>query len=105
MSRPKEIDAKVVENIIRFGGDIEKERPVDFFFYFPSEHAATQVEVQLINLRFNTDVHYFEPNEKWSLTANKKMQVSTERIYEISLWFEKIAEAQGGEYDGWGAPI
>lgn len=105
MTRPKEIDAKVVENIIRFGGDIEKERPVDFFFYFPSEHAATQVEVQLINLGFNTDVHYFEPNEKWSLTANKKMQVSTERIYEISLWFEKVAEEQGGEYDGWGAPI
>ncbi len=33
------------------------------------------------------------------------MKVSTERIYEISLWFERIAEEQGGKYDGWGAPI
>lgn len=105
MSRPKEIDEKVVENIVRFGGDIDKERPVDFFFYFPSELAATQVEVKLINLGFYTDVRYFKRNKNWSLTANKKMQVSTERIYEISLWFEKIAEEQGGEYDGWGAPI
>ncbi len=105
MSRPKEIDEKVVENIVRFGGDIDKERVVDFFFYFPSEHAATQVEVKLINLGFETNVYYFDPNEKLSLTANKKMQVSAERIYEASLWFEKIAEEQGGEYDGWGAPI
>lgn len=105
MSRPKEIDEKVVENIVRFGGDIEKERPVDFFFYFPSELAATQVEVKLINLGFDTDVYQLKQNERWSLTANKKMQVSTERIYEISLWFENIAEEQGGEYDGWGAPI
>lgn len=105
MSRPKEIDEKVIENIIRFGGDIDKERPVDFFFYFPSEHAAIQIEVKLINLGFDTNVYYLESNESWSLTAHKKMQVSTERIYEISLWFEKISKEQGGEYDGWGAPI
>lgn len=105
MSRPKEIDAKVVENIIRFGGDLDEERPVDFFFYFPTEYAATQVEVKLINLGFDTNVYQLEQNEQWSLTANKKMQVSTERIYEISLWFEQIAEEKEGEYDGWGAPI
>ncbi|MCP9291686.1 ribonuclease E inhibitor RraB [Gracilimonas sediminicola] len=105
MSRPKEIDAKVVEHIIRFGGDIDKEKPVDFFFYFPTEYAASQVEVKLLNLGFSTDLHYLDKNKKWSLSANKIMKISTDRIYELGLWFNKIAEEQGGEYDGWGAPI
>lgn len=105
MSRPQQIDEKVVENIIRFGGDIEKERTVDFFFYFPTEYAATQVEVELINLGFYTKVYFFEPSEQWSLNANKKMKVSAERLYEIGVWMEKIAEEQGGEYDGWGTEI
>lgn len=33
------------------------------------------------------------------------MKVSTDRIYELSLWFTEIAEKDGGEYDGWGAPV
>jgi hypothetical protein len=105
MSRPKETDAKAVEQIIRFGGDIDKEKPVDFFFYFPTEYAASQVEVKLLNLGFRTDLHYLDKNKKWSLSANKVMKISTDRIYELSLWFNKVAEEQGGEYDGWGAPI
>lgn len=105
MTRPKKVDKHVVDNIVRFGGDLEEERPVDFFFYFPSEYAATQVEIKLINLGFNTNVKYFDYNSNWLLRAVKTMRVSTDRIYELSLWLTKVAEEQGGEYDGWGAPI
>lgn len=64
MSRPKEIDKKVVENIIRFGGDLEEVRPVDFFFYFPNEFAASQVETKLMNLGFETNVRYLDHSKR-----------------------------------------
>ncbi|SMO47604.1 ribonuclease E inhibitor RraB [Gracilimonas mengyeensis] len=105
MKRSENINQEVVNNITRFGGDLDEERPVDFFLYFPSEYAAVQVEVELINLRFYTEVRYDELTEDWGLFANKKMNVTTERLEDIGNWMEQLANKYGGQYDGWGTVI
>lgn len=105
MKRPENIDREVVNNITQYGGDLEEERPVDFYLYFPTEHAAVMVEVELINLRFYTEVKFNEYSDDWSLYANKKMRVTTERLEDLGNWMETLAEKHGGNYDGWGTVV
>ncbi len=105
MKRPENLDAAVVQNITKFGGDLEEERGVEFFLYFPTEFDAVMVEVELINLRFYTQVRFNDFSDDWFLYANKKMEVSIERLEDIGNWMEQLAEKNGGEYDGWGTII
>lgn len=101
MKRPNNIDRFVVEKIFRLGGNPQKMRSVDFFLYFPTELDATNVETELINLQFETEVN----NNQWCCHANKKMIVIEERLVDIGNWLENLAQINNGKYDGWGSEV
>lgn len=95
----------MIRNIARWGGDPDKEHPVEFFMYFPSEHAAVQAEVDMMNLQFFTKVTQNGDKPNWELYAMKSMKVTTERISGMNQWLEQLAGRYRGKYDGWGTVL
>lgn len=105
MKRPNNIDRFVVDKIFGLGGDPKKTRSVDFFLYFPTELDATTVEIELINLQFETEVNKNLYNNQWCCHANKKMVVTEKRLVDIGNWLENLAQINNGKYDGWGSEV
>lgn len=100
MNHPDDIDLFEVERIFDLSGDSKKVRYVDFFLYFPTELDATNVEIELINLQFETEVNKNLYNNQWCCHANKKMVATEERLVDIGNWLEHLAEVNNGKYDG-----
>jgi len=105
MNRPENIDKKVINNIKLLGGDLSKERPVEFFLYFPTELQGVRAEVEMMNLQFYTELRFDKKQDYWHLFATKNMVVETERLVSISNWLEALAKKHGGQYDGWGTMV
>lgn len=104
-SHTTKADLKLIRNIARWGGDLDKEHPVEFFMYFPSEHDAVQAEVDMMNLQFFTKVTQNGNEPNWELYAMKSMKVTTERISGMNRWLEQLAGKHRGKYDGWGTVL
>jgi hypothetical protein len=104
MSR-KQADKAAVDNIKALGGDTEKEQPVEFFLYFPTEWDACVAKSCLMNLQFSTSIHYSESSDNWLCLAKKKIKPTSARLMELGNFFEQLAVGNNGNYDGWETPV
>jgi regulator of RNase E activity RraB len=99
------IDREVIKNMRLWNSDIESEREVAFYFYFPEEYQAHHAAAKLINLQFETVVSYSEYGDHWLCLATKSMAVSTERLSDLRNWMVELAKKYDGKYDGWETAI
>jgi regulator of RNase E activity RraB len=102
-------DAVVVENLRDAGSDVTQAHDIDFALYFPDEVRARRVAKTLTSQGFEVEVEFIEEDDDveafWSLEATKRMVPDPGEITKVGDALRKIAEADGGEYDGWGAAV
>lgn len=105
MSNRKEAEKAALNQLERFGTDTERDHPMEFFLYFPSELNAYKAAAQLFNLQFQVRVGFSESAGDWLCLTTKEIKPTSDRILELSNFMEQLAEANNGVYDGWGTPV
>lgn len=103
--RQKDIDQKVLEQLIHWGSDLSKPHNFDFFLYFQTEETAKLAATVIEREGFEIEIQLGADKEKWLCLAMKKMVPEEEELVEIRKWFESIANELDGEYDGWGTIV
>lgn len=96
-------DSVVVQNLRDAGSDLSKPHDIDFNLHVPDESDATKLEQQLRAQGF--DVTIDQGDDDWGVTATKTMVPDPAEITKVGESLRKLADAAGGEYDGWGAAV
>jgi regulator of RNase E activity RraB len=97
---------RLVEAIVRHGGELEEERPIDFFFYAENRSDADALANDLEEIGFDSTHVPDDPVDgKWSVQAVRMatvLEVTDEVFVERIV---RLAAKYLAEFDGWGAPI
>jgi regulator of ribonuclease activity B len=99
-----EADALAIKHLKKGGADLSKPRHVIHFIYFQSAEDAHAAAETIEAASWDAAVQ--PPGDtiaQWSVRADGERVVGPETISAFRSWFEHVAEAHGGEYDGWEA--
>jgi Regulator of ribonuclease activity B len=105
---PDQRDRQVLKQLRRLGANLSKPREVVHFVYFPTQVAAERAshalrgEGYMIDVRPAANAADTPPNP-WLLEARNVTVVDEATVQPLRQKFEELAEAGGGEYDGWEA--
>ena len=105
-ARPWEGDKKVLMQMLERGADLTRERHVVHYLYFPSNEARDIAEHKLHQNGYKSKhgVDYGEIRPK-SLIAERTGLINEAVVEKERELLTDIAEADGGEYDGWEAAL
>ena len=101
----EEADLQTLNRLEEAGSDLSKPHEMEFFLYFPEEASANAAAGDIRDQGFVVEVKPSEEGSDWLCFAVKTMVPTYEDIVAISREFGAIAEAYGGEYDGWGTLV
>ncbi len=101
----KTVEQMAVNNIKTPKGDPEVAQSMEFYLYFPTEWDAYVTKSCLMNLQFDASVHYSESSQDWMCVAKKEIKPTKDRFLELKNFFERLARAKNGNYDGWGTVV
>ncbi len=92
--------------MLAHGADLSKERHVVHYLYFPDDAARAVAEYQLQDQSYETrhGVDYGNDRPK-SLIAERHGIVNEAVVDNERELLTRVAEANGGEYDGWEAAL
>jgi len=99
-------DAQVIQQLREAGSDLSVPHPIDFYLYLPSREAADRVASKLRATAYEIkklDRAALGPD--WLVLAGKTLIPSESELVKMRQELESLATAEGGEYDGWEAPI
>jgi hypothetical protein len=103
-STPGESDRLILEQLREAGADLDRPRHVIQYLYFPDEAGARAAAETLAASGYDVDVRPpREGIEQWAAVAETHTLVNEEWLAGMRPRLEAIAEANGGEYDGWEA--
>lgn len=101
---PQEADSLALRQLAGRGADLAKPRHVIHYLYFAREAAARAAADAITEGSWRTTV---EPPtatiDQWCVRADGERTLGPETVAAFRSWFEGIASAHGGEYDGWEA--
>jgi len=103
-STPAEGDRLILDQLRELGADLDRPRHVIQFLYFPDERSARGAAETLAVGGYDVEVR--PPTgeiEQWAAIAETDTVVNESWLAEMRPRLEAIAEANGGEYDGWEA--
>jgi Regulator of ribonuclease activity B len=105
---PEKGDKQVLKQLRRLGANLSRSREVVHFVYFPTQVAAEQASHQLRGEGYMIDVRPAanaadNPPNPWLMEARNYAVVDESNVQAMRERFERLAEAGGGEYDGWEA--
>jgi hypothetical protein len=105
---PGQADKQVLKQLRRLGANLSRPREVIHFLYFPTQVAAEQASHQLRGEGYMIDVRPAanaaeSPPNPWVMEARNYVVVDESNVQAMRQRFEDLAEAGGGEYDGWEA--
>ena len=78
---------------------------VEHFLYFPRRRWAQQAARQLRHLGYEVEVSESATEGSWLVLARCQMLPTEENIDTVAEQLQELAEAFGGEYDGWGMDV
>lgn len=104
-SAQESMDGKTLVQLAKAGSDLKKPHEIDFFFYFPNQDQAKKAADKLAALGLSTKIDRAAKGSNWVIHGNKTMVPSEAELQRLRRYFDEIAAAQGGEYDGWGAEV
>ncbi len=99
------MDCKTLVQLAKAGSDLKKPHEIDFFFYFPTQDQAKKAAPKLAALGLSTKIDRAAKGSNWVIHGNKTMVPSEAELQRLRRYFDEIAAAQGGDYDGWGAEV
>jgi hypothetical protein len=105
---PEKGDKQVLKQLRRLGANLSRPREIVHFLYFPTQVAAEQASHQLRGEGYMIDVRPAanadeNPPNPWLMEARNYAVVDESNVQAMRQKFEGLAEAGGGEYDGWEA--
>lgn len=99
-------DRRVVEAMAQGGDQIDEPRTIDHSLYFRSVEAREQFATEVQALGFETDVATDgDGMVRHGLIVRRDDPVTLDHIHDVVRDLIQRAEARGGQYDGWGAPL
>src|SRR2546430_9215237 len=84
----------------KHGSDVNKPHRFDFYLYVPNKDYADKVEKKLKASGFNAKCS--RADRSWLLVASKTITPATANLPDHARFFEQLAVAVGGAFDGWG---
>jgi len=90
---------EVLETLRKNGSDITKPHTFEFYLYVPKEILATKVANKIRQSGFTAEVS--RSGKRWECVASKTLVPATADLGDEARFFEQIAAAVGGEFDGW----
>jgi len=94
-----ELDLLLVRRLRSVGADLTRPRPIVHFLAFPSEADARAAAAEIEGGGYVVTVA--AENGTWSVRAEGTRVVDESTVTVYRPWFERIAAAHAGEYDGW----
>lgn len=100
-----ELDLLLVRRLRSVGADLTQPRPIAHFLDFASEADARAAADAIEAGGYEVTVAAPEAGSgQWSLRAEGARVVDESTVVAFRAWFERIAAAHAGEYDGWESP-
>lgn len=97
---------RVVQQLAQHGDQHAVARPVDHYAYFPDAKAAEGFGRAAEAEGFTaTPTDVTDPGARPGIHLVRSDAVTLDHIHEVCSRLMVMAEAHGGEYDGWGCPI
>jgi hypothetical protein len=101
---PQEADSLALRQLAGRGADLSKPRHVVHFLYFETEADARAAADAVGEGAWTTAVEPpTEQIDQWCLKADAHRTVGPDTVAAFRAWFEGVATAHDGEYDGWEA--
>jgi regulator of ribonuclease activity B len=102
---PDDPDGRVLKQLVAAGSDLSKPHNAEFFLYFPDEDRASKAFRQLAAEGYTGKVERGAGESSWLCFVTKPIVPSHATMISIRDRMSELANAGGGEYDGWGTPI
>lgn len=91
----------VIELLKRAGSDLTKPHEFDFYLYLPSEAVARQAAEKVRASEYAAQVRPSGKGNRWLCLASATIVPENASLSEIGDFFERIAAALDGDFDGW----
>lgn len=105
-STPASPDTQVISQLRQAGSDLAKPHPLEVFLCFPDEASARQAAESVSAKGLSTEIRPPDSQRaEWLLFATRSMVPELSALTELRSFFEVLATAQKGHYDGWGTPV
>lgn len=104
----KHKDMLVLEQLVKAGADLTEPRHVIHFLYLPDRDRADLAAAVAAERSFEVGVREPIPNhpEQWTVVCERHdVVLRPETVRDTTDFFEALAEAHGGAYDGWEASV
>jgi hypothetical protein len=94
-------DLQLVDLLESKGDALTTPRPVEHFVFFPSRAAAERFGREARAYGFEVALDDGETTRPAVAVVTREDPVDFESIHEVTTLLSELADAQGGEYDGW----
>lgn len=98
-------DAAPLDELARAGSDLSLPHEIEFFLYFPDQPAALRAARTLEAEGYQTEVSREGAGEDWLCFATREMVPDLGALRTLRARFNRLADADGGVYDGWGTTV
>ena len=102
------MNRSVIENLMKQGDNLEKEREIDHWLYFYSEESLNLATKKLKELGYNilsSKKMENEADDSYQINISRMDNVVFNHINEVVWELVEIAESLNGYYDGWGCTV
>lgn len=101
---PDDDNGNVLWQMHQDGDDLTEAHEIEYSIAFNTQELAEKCALFLLQEEQKISLFVDEENEvhEWIVTIYVYMEPEYSDIVDLEEWFTKIAEQQGGEYDGWG---
>jgi regulator of RNase E activity RraB len=96
-------DTAAIQELEKAGSRTDAVHEIRHYLYFPKEDSAKTAAQHLAKLGLEATIK--RRDDQWAVIGRHKMIPSTDNIESFRNKLEKLAEASGGEYDGWEAAV
>jgi hypothetical protein len=94
---------KVLATLRKNGSDLTKPHRLDFYVYVPKQTYATKAATKIRECGFDTDLS--RSGKRWLIVASKTMVPARADLADQGRFFEEVAQAVGGDFDGWESKV
>ena len=102
----KEFRREVLDQLKKCGSAVSEPHEFDFYLYLPTQLAAKQAAQKVRESEFAAKVSApARKGDGWLCLASVTIVPKTAPLSEIGDFFDQLAAALGGEFDGWEASV